>query len=109
MAPLDPKKPIPAKPNAPLASEPTGVAGYLRKLEYFVEGMLFSSRWLLAPFFIGLAVSILILLIKFVQELAHVAGNIFEANGTQLVAEVLGLVDLTLTASLLIIVVFSGY
>ena len=71
--------------------------------------MLFSSRWLLAPFFFGLAISILLLLVKFLQELAHIAGGMFSASGTQLVADVLGLVDLTLTASLLIIVVFSGY
>ncbi len=71
--------------------------------------MLFSSRWLLAPFFFGLAISILLLLVKFLQELAHIAGGMFSVSGSQLVADVLGLVDLTLTASLLIIVVFSGY
>jgi uncharacterized protein (TIGR00645 family) len=80
-----------------------------RKLEYGLEQALFSSRWLLAPFFVGLALSIFILLIKFVKEMIHIAGIAVTATGTQLVAEVLSLVDLTLTASLLIIVVFSGY
>jgi uncharacterized protein (TIGR00645 family) len=80
-----------------------------RKLEYALEQALFSSRWLLAPFFVGLALSIFILLIKFVKEMIHIAGIAVTATGTQLVAEVLSLVDLTLTASLLIIVVFSGY
>ena len=80
-----------------------------RRVEWFIESLLFSSRWLLAPFFIGLALSIFILLIKFVQEVIHLAAGMFAASGTQVVAEVLGLVDLTLTASLLIIVVFSGY
>jgi len=84
-------------------------AAFLRRLEVWIEALLFSSRWLLAPFFFGLALSILILLIKFVQELAHITVVAFSATGTQLVADVLGLVDLTLTASLLIIVVFSGY
>jgi uncharacterized protein (TIGR00645 family) len=70
---------------------------------------LFSSRWLLAPFFLGLALSILILLYKFVKEMVHIAVIAPSASGTQLVAEVLSLVDLTLTASLMVIVVFSGY
>ena len=92
--------------GAGLAGKP---AAFLRRLEVWIEALLFSSRWLLAPFFLGLALSILILLIKFVQELAHITVVAFSATGTQLVADVLGLVDLTLTASLLIIVVFSGY
>ena len=82
---------------------------FARSLERMIESFLFSSRWLLAPFFVGLALSIFILLIKFVQEVIHLFGILLSATGTQLVAEVLGLVDLTLTASLLIIVVFSGY
>ncbi len=81
----------------------------LRSGELHFEALLFASRWLLAPFFLGLALGILALLIKFVQELVHIAGNVISSSGTQIVAEILGLVDLTLTASLLIIVVFSGY
>ncbi len=80
-----------------------------RTIERAIESLLFSSRWLLAPFFVGLALSIFILLIKFVQEVAHIAVGMYASSGSQIVAEVLGLVDLTLTASLLIIVVFSGY
>jgi uncharacterized protein (TIGR00645 family) len=81
----------------------------LRRIEYGLEQTLFSSRWLLAPFFLGLALSLLILLFKFVQEMFHIAAIAMTASGTQLVAEVLSLVDLTLTASLMVIVVFSGY
>lgn len=80
-----------------------------RRGELHFEAVLFASRWLLAPFFFGLALAILALLVKFVQELAHIAVGAIGATGTQLVADILGLVDLTLTASLLIIVVFSGY
>jgi uncharacterized protein (TIGR00645 family) len=83
--------------------------GAARKIEHSLEQVLFSSRWLLAPFFAGLALAIIVLLFKFLAELLHVAAVATTATGTQLVAEVLSLVDLTLTASLLIIVVFSGY
>jgi uncharacterized protein (TIGR00645 family) len=80
-----------------------------RKIEHGLEQVLFSSRWLLAPFFLGLALSIFILLYKFAKEMVHVAVIAPSASGTQLVAEVLSLVDLTLTATLMVIVVFSGY
>ena len=43
------------------------------KVESVLETILFASRWLLAPFYLGLAISIGILLIKFVQELFHLA------------------------------------
>jgi uncharacterized protein (TIGR00645 family) len=81
----------------------------LRRLEHGLEQVLFASRWLLAPFFLGLALSIIILLYKFAKEMWHIAAIAPSATGTQLVAEVLSLVDLTLTASLMVIVVFSGY
>ena len=81
----------------------------VHRLEQGLETVLFASRWLLAPFFVGLALSIFVLLFKFIKELFHIAAIAYEATGSQLVAEVLSLVDLTLTASLLIIVVFSGY
>ena len=80
-----------------------------QRLEHVLETLLFASRWLLAPFFVGLAISIGVLLFTFIKELIHIAAIAYAATGTQIVAEVLSLVDLTLTASLLIIVVFSGY
>ena len=44
-----------------------------RGLEFFLERLLTASRWLLAPFFLGLALGIVILLIKFVQEFYKLA------------------------------------
>ena len=102
MVPTPPKKLGPdGKPQPP--------PGALLRIELAIENVLFASRWLLAPFFFGLALSILILLFKFVMEVIHLVSVAFTTSGTQLVAEILSLVDLTLTASLLIIVVFSGY
>jgi uncharacterized protein (TIGR00645 family) len=106
MASLKPPQ-VPTPRDTQGADTPT--LSWPRKLEYALEQALFSSRWLLAPFFVGLALSIFILLFKFAKEMFHVAAIAATATGTQLVAEVLSLVDLTLTASLLIIVVFSGY
>jgi uncharacterized protein (TIGR00645 family) len=78
-------------------------------IEYVLERILFASRWLLAPFYFGLAVSIVVLLIKFLQELYHLAIQAFTISEADTILGVLTLVDLALTGSLLLIVIFSGY
>jgi uncharacterized protein (TIGR00645 family) len=89
--------------NAPLSSAERDQA------ERVIEWLIFRSRWLLAPFFLGLIVSILVLLYKFLAELVHFVGNVFGATEADVILGVLALIDLTLTASLVLIVVFSGY
>jgi uncharacterized protein (TIGR00645 family) len=79
------------------------------KLEDILEKVLFASRWALAPFYLGLAFAIFILLIKFVAEFAHLALIAFTAKESDIILGVLTLVDLSLMGSLLIIVIFSGY
>jgi uncharacterized protein (TIGR00645 family) len=74
-------------------------------LESAVEGTLFASRWLLAPFYLG----IVILLIKFMQELFHLAVIAFRGTEADVILGTLSLVDMALTGSLLLIVIFSGY
>jgi uncharacterized protein (TIGR00645 family) len=79
------------------------------KIEKRFETALFSSRWLLAPFYAGLAIGIAVLLIKFVAEVFHVVVLGFTGTEGQVILGVLTLVDLSLTGSLLVIVIFSGY
>src|SRR3990170_1021970 len=81
----------------------------LDKAEWILESLIFSSRWILAPFYLGLAVSLLILLVKFMAELWHMASHAFSSTESDVILGVLSLVDLTLTGSLLIIVIFSGF
>jgi uncharacterized protein (TIGR00645 family) len=78
-------------------------------IENALEQALFASRWLLAPFYLGLALSLVILLIKFMAELAHIALIAFSGTEADIILGILTLVDLALTGSLLIIVIFSGY
>jgi uncharacterized protein (TIGR00645 family) len=77
--------------------------------ESLLEKALFASRWILAPFYLGLALSLLVLLIKFVFELAHIATHAFDSTESQVILGILALVDLALTGSLVVIVIFSGY
>jgi uncharacterized protein (TIGR00645 family) len=78
-------------------------------IERILEKILFSSRWLLAPIYLGLIVGIVALVVKDVQHLIHMVPNILHASESDLVLDILGLIDLSLTASLVIIVIFSGY
>lgn len=82
---------------------------YSDAAEHVVEYIVFASRWLLAPFYVGLAVSIVVLLVKFIVELWHLVLHAFTSTEAEVILGVLALVDLSLTGSLLIIVIFSGY
>jgi uncharacterized protein (TIGR00645 family) len=74
-----------------------------------LERFLFASRWLLAPFYVCLVVALAFLLFQCGQELIHFALIMPNAKGTDVILGVLSLVDLTLTGSLIVIVIFSGY
>jgi uncharacterized protein (TIGR00645 family) len=80
-----------------------------RPIERLMENTIFASRWLLAPFYLGLALSIVVVLIKFVAEFFHLAMHAFTATESDVILGILSLVDLALMGSLLIIVIFSGY
>ena len=81
----------------------------LKRTEFLMENLLLSSRWLLAPFYLGLALSLVVLLIKFLAELWHLASHAFTSTKSEVILGMLALVDLTLTGSLIVIVVLSGY
>ena len=84
-------------------------SNWLRRIEHVMETVLFASRWLLAPFYLGLAIALAILMLKSGIEVAHLAKIALSGSESDIILGVLGLVDLTLTGSLLIIVIFSGY
>jgi uncharacterized protein (TIGR00645 family) len=83
--------------------------GTTRPWEGQLERLLAASRWLLAPFFVGLALSVVILLIKFVQEFFNLALKARAVSEAEAILGVLTLVDLALTGALVMIVIFSGY
>lgn len=87
----------------------TGVARGPSMIERYLEKFLFASRWLLAPFYVALVVSLAGLLIKAMQELVHFMTTAVSASESDVILGVLALIDLTLTGSLIVIVIFSGY
>ena len=81
----------------------------MTSIEYRLERFMFASRWLLAPFYIGLVGAIAILLFKFVKEFITLLPQVFTLDGGQIMVSVLTLVDVALVANLLLIIVFAGY
>jgi len=80
-----------------------------KKISDSLERLMYASRLLLAPVYMGLSLALLALFIKFFQELYHFIPFILELDESQLVLKLLSLVDLTLVGSLIVIVMFSGY
>ena len=80
-----------------------------QKLEHSVEQLMYASRWFLAPIYAGLSLLLLAIFIKFFQELFHFLPHIFERDDADLMLTLLSLIDLTMVASLTLIVMFSGY
>lgn len=78
-------------------------------IERTLEKALFASRWLMAPFYLGLSVMLGVLMVKFVQELIHIAPGVLEAKESEIILAALTLIDLSLAGNLILIVVFSGY
>lgn len=81
----------------------------LDKIESSLEGIIFKSRWLLAPFYVGLVVSIVLLFVKFAQELWHMSTHVFSTAESEVIVGILALVDMSLVGSLLLMIIFSGY
>ena len=79
------------------------------KFERVIEAILFQSRWTLAPFYLGLAFCLLLMLFHFGRELIHFVATIPSAKESDVILGVLALIDLTFTANLVLIVIFSGY
>ena len=78
-------------------------------MEKIIESIFYASRWLLAPIYFGLSLALILLGIKFFQELFHIFPTILSASETDLVLVILSLIDLALVGGLLVMVMFSGY
>ena len=78
-------------------------------MERIFETLIYKARWLLAPIYMGLSLGILILGIKFFQEIIHVIPLLFSMKETEVVLLILSLIDIALVGGLLVMVMLSGY
>src|ERR1700744_1474813 len=92
------EQPTPYRPNPKL-----------KRVEDGFESVLFNSRWLMAPFYFGLVVSLAVLLLKFCMVLWEFILHAPGSKESDIILGVLSLIDISLTGNLILIVVFSGY
>ena len=78
-------------------------------LERALEGIIYASRWLMAPVYLGLIAALAILIITFFREFYIQAPQVLTMDETDIILLVLTLVDLSLAGNLVLIILFSGY
>lgn len=81
----------------------------MKRLEVFVESIILASRWLLVAFYIGLGLALALYAISFGYKLWDFATHLFGLDETEVILKILGLIDAALIASLVVMVIISGY
>lgn len=78
-------------------------------MEKAFEKLMYSSRWIMAPIYLGLSLVLLALGVKFFQEIFHIIPSIWKIKEVELVLVTLSLIDIALVGGLIVMVMFSGY
>lgn len=81
----------------------------MNRIGHAIEMVISQSRWLILPFLIGLVVGLGALAITFVFKLIGFLSLVRSAPEDEIIVGILKLVDLSLTANLLLIVIGAGY
>jgi uncharacterized protein (TIGR00645 family) len=81
----------------------------LRSVEPAIERLILGSRWILVVFYIGLAAALAVYAVAFLAKLGKLAGDALTLADTEMILGMLGLIDAALVASLLVMVMISGY
>src|SRR5688572_28195579 len=80
-----------------------------KAIEYTIEYLVFASRWIQAPVYLGLIIGSGLYVYKFMEELYRLAEGIEAFTEVQVMLAVLGLIDISMVMNLLIIVIIGGY
>lgn len=78
-------------------------------MEKLIEKIIYSSRWLMFPVYVGLSFGFILLTLKFFQLIVIIIPKILIVSESKLVLVVLSLIDIALVGGLLVMVMFSGY
>ena len=78
-------------------------------MENLLERVLFGGRWLMAPMYLGLLLSLAVLLIRFMHDFIDLARVIWSESSQNIALGVLGLLDTTLLGNLIVLMIFAGY
>jgi len=78
-------------------------------IEKLIERAMYASRWLLAPIYLGLSLTLIALGLKFFQEVFHLLPQVFAMTEAEIILIVLSLIDIALVSGLIVMVMFSSY
>ncbi|MDX3883520.1 MAG: TIGR00645 family protein [Sphingomonas sp.] len=71
--------------------------------------LIFSSRWLQLPLYVGLIVAQCVYVFLFLKELWHLVTHAADFGEQQIMLVVLGLIDVVMISNLLVMVIVGGY
>lgn len=78
-------------------------------IEHGLESLIYASRWLMAPLYLGLAAALAILVITFFRELIDAIPGLYAMEEKEIILLVLTMIDISLAGNLVLIILFSGY
>lgn len=81
----------------------------MKQLELFIERIILASRWLLVIFYLGLTIALLLYGISFMRKLWEYMSKVWVLEETDAILKILSLIDASLVASLVVMVIISGY
>jgi uncharacterized protein (TIGR00645 family) len=81
----------------------------MNSIELLIERLILGGRWLLAVFYLGLGAALGIYALSFVLKFVSVARKVIELEESDMILAMLGLIDAALVASLIVMVMISGY
>ena len=97
---------LPTEPTPPNRNSVTGADAMFRSA---LGNLIFLSRWLQAPLYVGLILAQGIYVYHFMVELWHLLQKASHISETDIMLTVLGLIDVVMIANLLIMVIVGGY
>ncbi len=81
----------------------------MKKIEHSIENIILASRWLLVVFYLGLTVALGLYCVSFLRKLWEYFSNVMVLGETDAILKILSLIDASLVASLVVMVIISGY
>ena len=81
----------------------------MKKIEHFVESIILASRWVLVIFYLGLTLALGLYAISFLRKLWEYFTKVMVLEETDAILKILSLIDASLVASLVVMVIISGY
>jgi uncharacterized protein (TIGR00645 family) len=79
------------------------------RFEDLLERMIFGGRWLLAPLYLGLMLSLIPILYRFFHNFYELMLHMTDTDMHHITLSILELLDTVLLGNLIIIIIFAGY